>query len=100
MRAFKDSTFTKEREEQRERKRERERERERRGKSAAGLGYRKSRSEARWCEEVMPGGSSGEVRPTASGSDAGAHAPGGKMSQSADAGQLLFAEVRLAGASN
>jgi len=26
----------------------------------------------------MPGGSSGEVRPTASGSDAGAFAPGGK----------------------
>ncbi|CCU84708.1 hypothetical protein PHOSAC3_90761 [Mesotoga infera] len=44
-----------------------------------GLGYRKSRSEARWREEVMPVGSSGEVRPTASGSDAGAYAPGGKI---------------------
>jgi len=39
-------------------------------KLAAGLGYRKSRSEARWREEVMPGETSGEVRPTASGSDA------------------------------
>jgi len=26
----------------------------------------------------MPGGASGEVRPTASGSDAGAYAPGGQ----------------------
>ncbi|RLL85884.1 hypothetical protein [Mesotoga sp. BH458_6_3_2_1] len=45
------------------------------------------RSEARWREEVMPAGSSGEVTPTSSGSDAGAYTPGGKMSQSADTGQ-------------
>ena len=45
------------------------------------------RSEARWREEVMPGGSSGEVRPTSSGSDACAYAPGGKMCQSANTGQ-------------
>ncbi|WP_180274828.1 hypothetical protein [Mesotoga sp. H07.pep.5.3] len=37
------------------------------------------RSEARWREEVMPAGSAGEVRPTASGSDAGAYVPGGKI---------------------
>ncbi|CCU83428.1 hypothetical protein PHOSAC3_120042 [Mesotoga infera] len=65
-------------------KRERERKRERKGEKrkicsgfrVLGLGYRKSRSEARWREEVMPVGSSGEVRPTASGSDAGAYARG------------------------
>ncbi|WP_292596726.1 hypothetical protein [Mesotoga sp. UBA6090] len=34
-----------------------------------GLGSRKSRSEAA-SQEVMPGGSSGEVRPTSSGGDA------------------------------
>jgi len=45
----------------------------------AGLAKNLCRSEARWREEVMPGGSSGEVRPTASGSDAGAYAPGGKI---------------------
>ena len=36
------------------------------GSRVLGLGYRKSRSEARWREEVMPGGASGEVMLTLS----------------------------------
>ena len=55
---------------ERERKKERERKREKRKISSVsrvlGLGYRKSRSEARWREEVMPGGASGEVMLTLS----------------------------------
>ncbi|PIJ62967.1 hypothetical protein V513_02300 [Mesotoga sp. H07.pep.5.3] len=73
---------SKEREKKREGEKWGERKGEKRkicsGSRVLGLGYRKSRSEARWREEVMPVGSSGEVRPTASGSDAGAYAPGTK----------------------
>ncbi|WP_158309298.1 hypothetical protein [Mesotoga prima] len=54
----------------------------------------------------MPGETSGEVRPTASGSDAGAYAPGGKMSQSGNAGQspsvasLAFGQASSASRAN
>ncbi len=60
-----------------------------------GLGYRKNGSEARWREEVMPGGLSGEVRPTASGSDAGAFAPGGKNQSVCSRKPVTFGDQSL-----
>jgi len=53
------------------------------------------RSEARWREEVMPGGLSGEVRPTTSGSDAGAFAPGGKNQSVCSRKPVTFGDQSL-----